>query len=37
MPLLAVGGDKANGVLLGHWGKLVASDVTAVVLPDTGH
>jgi pimeloyl-ACP methyl ester carboxylesterase len=37
MPLLTVGGDKANGTLLSQHGKLVASDVTCVVLPDTGH
>ncbi|MGZ6226423.1 MAG: alpha/beta fold hydrolase, partial [Syntrophales bacterium] len=37
MPVLAVGGDKANGSLLGEQMKLVASDATMVVLEDTGH
>lgn len=37
MPVLAIGGEKANGVLLGEQLKLVASDVTMVVLKDTGH
>jgi len=37
MPVLAIGGAKANGELLGQQMKLVASDATTVVLPDTGH
>jgi pimeloyl-ACP methyl ester carboxylesterase len=37
MPVLAIGGEKANGVLLGQQMKLVASDVTVVVLKNTGH
>jgi pimeloyl-ACP methyl ester carboxylesterase len=37
MPVLAIGGARANGELLARQMKLVASDVTAVVLPDTGH
>jgi pimeloyl-ACP methyl ester carboxylesterase len=37
MPVLAIGGDKANGEALGRQMKLAASDVTAVVLKDTGH
>jgi pimeloyl-ACP methyl ester carboxylesterase len=37
MPVLAIGGDKANGELLAQQMKLVASDVTVVVLRDTGH
>ncbi len=37
MPVLAIGGEKANGVLLGQQMKLVASDATMVVLKDTGH
>jgi pimeloyl-ACP methyl ester carboxylesterase len=37
MPALAIGGAKANGELLGQQMKLVASDATTVVLPDTGH
>jgi pimeloyl-ACP methyl ester carboxylesterase len=37
MPILAIGGEKANGELLAQQMKLVASDVTVVVLKDTGH
>ena len=37
IPVLAIGGAKANGVALGEQAKLIASDVTVVVLPDTGH
>jgi pimeloyl-ACP methyl ester carboxylesterase len=37
MPVLSIGGDKANGVALGAQAKLVATDVTVVVLKDTGH
>ena len=37
IPVLAIGGATANGVALGAHAKLVASDVTIVVLPDTGH
>ena len=37
MPVLALGGEKANGTLLGEQMKLVAADVTTVVLKDTGH
>jgi pimeloyl-ACP methyl ester carboxylesterase len=37
MPVLAIGGEKANGALLGRQTKIVASDVTMVVLKDTGH
>jgi pimeloyl-ACP methyl ester carboxylesterase len=37
MPVLAIGGDKANGALLGEQMKIVASDATMVVLKDTGH
>jgi pimeloyl-ACP methyl ester carboxylesterase len=37
MPVLAIGGEKANGTLLGNQMRLVASDVTMVVLKDTGH
>src|SRR5437016_6239847 len=37
MPVLAIGGEKANGALLGQQVKLVATDVTVVVLKDTGH
>ena len=37
MPLLIIGGGKANGEVLGQQAKLVATDVTIIVLKDTGH
>ena len=37
MPVLSIGGEKANGEVLAHQMKLVASDVTFVVLKNTGH
>ncbi len=37
MPVLTIGGDKANGAALAEQGKAVAVDATAVVLQDTGH
>ena len=37
MPLLTLGGEKSMGTLLARQGKLVADDVTSVVLPGTGH
>ena len=37
MPVLAIGGGKANGELLGRQMRLVASDVKVVILKDTGH
>jgi pimeloyl-ACP methyl ester carboxylesterase len=37
MPVLSIGGDKANGVALGQQVKLVATDATVIVLKDTGH
>jgi pimeloyl-ACP methyl ester carboxylesterase len=37
MPVLAIGGDRANGALLGQQMKIVALDVRIVVLKDTGH
>src|SRR6202790_466214 len=37
MPVLSIGGGKANGDVLAHQMKLVASDVTFLVLKDTGH
>jgi pimeloyl-ACP methyl ester carboxylesterase len=37
MPVLAIGGAKANGEALGRQMKLAASDVTVIVLKDTGH
>ena len=37
MPVLSIGGAKANGVALGAQAKLVASNVKVIVLEDTGH
>jgi len=37
MPVLVIGGEKALGDALAQQMKLVASDVTVVVLKDTGH
>jgi pimeloyl-ACP methyl ester carboxylesterase len=37
MPVLAIGGDKSLGSFLGHQMKQVATDVTVVVLKNTGH
>jgi pimeloyl-ACP methyl ester carboxylesterase len=37
MPVLAIGGEKANGALLGNQMKLVSSDATVIVLKNTGH
>jgi pimeloyl-ACP methyl ester carboxylesterase len=37
MPVLSIGGEKANGDVLGRQIKLVASDATAIVLKNTGH
>jgi pimeloyl-ACP methyl ester carboxylesterase len=37
MPVLAIGGEKSLGDVLGQQMKVVASDVTVVVLKDTGH
>ena len=37
MPVLAIGGEKANGDLLGRQMKVVASDAAMVVLKNAGH
>jgi len=37
MPVLVIGGEKALGEVLARQMKLAASDVTVVVLKDTGH
>jgi pimeloyl-ACP methyl ester carboxylesterase len=37
IPVLAIGGDKSLGEVLGQQAKLIAADVTVVVLRDTGH
>ena len=36
-PVLVIGGEKANGDVLGRQAKLVATNVTVVVLKNTGH
>ncbi len=35
--MLAIGGEKSLGKELGAQMKLVADNVTVIVLPDTGH
>ena len=37
MPVLSIGGEKSLGKALGQQMKLVATNVTVIVLPDTGH
>jgi pimeloyl-ACP methyl ester carboxylesterase len=37
MPVLSIGGEKSLGEGLAAQMKLVADDVTVLVLPDTGH
>ena len=37
MPVLSIGGEKANGQLLGQQTRSIASHATVVVLKDTGH
>src|SRR5713226_2690535 len=37
IPVLTIGGEKSLGEALGQQAKLVATDVTVVVLKDTGH
>lgn len=37
MPVLAIGGEKANGAVLGEQMKLVATNATEIVLKNTGH
>jgi pimeloyl-ACP methyl ester carboxylesterase len=37
MPVLTIGGDKANGAALAGQGKLVATNATSVILSNTGH
>jgi pimeloyl-ACP methyl ester carboxylesterase len=37
MPVLSIGGDKSLGEALGQQMKLVATDVTVVVVKDAGH
>ena len=37
IPVLSIGGAKANGVALGAQVKLIAANAKVIVLPDTGH
>jgi pimeloyl-ACP methyl ester carboxylesterase len=37
MSVLAIGGEKSLGEMLGQQMKLVAQNVTVVVLKETGH
>ena len=37
MPVLSIGGEKSLGNELGAQMKLVADNVTVIVLPNTGH
>jgi len=37
MPMLSIGGEKSLGNQLAEQMKLIADDVTVVVLKDTGH
>ena len=37
MPVLVIGGEKSLGDVLARQANLVATDVKAVVLKDTGH
>jgi pimeloyl-ACP methyl ester carboxylesterase len=37
MPVLAIGGEKANGAVLGEQMKIVATNATMIVLKDCGH
>ena len=37
MPVLAIGGEKANGQVLGEQMKIVATNATMTVLKNTGH
>jgi len=37
MPVLSIGGEKANGTALAAQVKLVATNATSVILPNTGH
>jgi pimeloyl-ACP methyl ester carboxylesterase len=37
MPILSIGGEKANGHVLGHQAKLVGSDPKIIVIKDAGH
>jgi pimeloyl-ACP methyl ester carboxylesterase len=37
VPVLAIGGEKANGTLLGNQMRIVATNATTVVLKGTGH
>jgi len=37
MPVLSIGGEKANGAALGMQAKLIGTNVTVIVIKDCGH
>jgi pimeloyl-ACP methyl ester carboxylesterase len=37
MPVISIGGEKANGEVLGKQAKLVATDATVVLIKNSGH
>ena len=37
IPVLSIGGEKANGTALGQQVQLVATNARSVTLPNTGH
>ncbi len=37
MPVLAIGGQRANGAVIGQQAKIVATNASVVILNDTGH
>ena len=37
MPVLSIGGEKSLGVVLGEQMKLVATDVSVIVVKNAGH
>jgi len=37
MPVLSIGGEKANGEMLGQQTRLVATNATVIVIKNTGH
>jgi pimeloyl-ACP methyl ester carboxylesterase len=37
LPVLAIGGEKADGELLGRQRKRVATDATVIILKNAGH
>jgi len=37
IPVLSIGGDKSLGIALGAQARLIASDVTIVIVRNAGH